>query len=329
MWIIKKHHTVPCIYLSGFVNKIDKLKYRKSLIHMYDRKNWNFHHIPIEDITVIKNYYTIEDMNWEKTDIIEKIIWNEIESKIWKVIKKINNSEKLNTYDEEILLNFISLQKTRTYADIEWRKKTILKLSKFLFMQKYINGWIEEYKNTLNKIWKFNELSEQEIVDNYNYLIKWEYDAEITSNWYIMWKMIESYEITFNYLKNFKYVIFTAPANKNFITSDDPFYMDAPDENRYMWWVWFLTPWVKIFFPISRTRFIMFSHSSNIIMSWKYVKIDNILLKNLNLFTCNNSYRYILWTNKEQLSKLVKLTNITWIWDFKHWISLPWYRNKE
>lgn len=324
---IKRHHTVPCSYLKWFVESINEKDSRKSLIDVYDRKNDEYRKQPLDNTSVITDFYTVENEQWEKIDILEKMLWDEVDSKISKIVEKIDSELFLSEEEENDLFLFIAFQKERTEVDIVWEKKAEEEFRKHIFMMKYLHWGKEELKRTLDKVGV--ELSEDELEEQYNFIVSWEWDAQISNNGYLMKHMLDKVILTYEFLRSFKYVIFKAQNNKSFITSDDPYCMTAPIENRFPGGgVWFATPWLEIHIPLSKKSCLFMTNWDKLKISWFY-PIPDDLLEAYNKRSCANSYRYVLWDSKELLKSLVEWTNSKWLWEFKHKISTPLSRAEK
>lgn len=130
-----KQHTVPCSYLQWFCDKINSRDSRDSKITQYIVKQDKvIPEIKISNCSIIKDFYTFIDKDWNLNYEIENWFWIDIES-INHIIKKINDKIKLNDNELANISVFIWFQSFRTAWSNDW-----IWLNKELFLTQLWEG---------------------------------------------------------------------------------------------------------------------------------------------------------------------------------------------
>lgn len=101
-----RQHTVPESYLKRFAGE-------DGMLHLFDRRTKQFRREKPKQISVIKDYYTVEGEGGSKSYEIERNLAEGIENDIAPVFERLSNGDTLQTDDLAKLHAFMAIQSTR------------------------------------------------------------------------------------------------------------------------------------------------------------------------------------------------------------------------
>src|ERR1700754_2809381 len=103
----RRHHYLPQMYLRGFADEAEQ-------VWVFDRKENTFLHQGILNTAVKKNFYTAVGPDGKKTDAVEQMLANIVESPMKRIIERLDR-KNLNWEGEDraVLALFVALLRTR------------------------------------------------------------------------------------------------------------------------------------------------------------------------------------------------------------------------
>ncbi len=291
-----KQHTVPCSYLRFFWIKD---KWRKTKIYSLFIKFKKIEEIPINKLSIKKDFYTIK-FNWKTTYSIEKYFSDNLENNIPWIIKKLTLNKEITNEEKILFSNFIIFQEMRSI----WRRK-----NHNLFINEIITSIIREYylniKNKEERILFFQkfikkdfyiELSINNIEQIFNSYEKGEsikLDADNLAN---IWMMNIAADI-WKYLLNRKWeIIDITKSNSNFLVSDSPVFIEN--------WFWFWTS-KYIWFPLGSHHALLITNYWDNSIHYSKIEDENFI----NIFNeriIEYSVNFIASRNKKQIINISK-----------------------
>lgn len=312
-----RHHTIPCSYLWGFSNNGD---WRDSMLRVYDIHTQKDRYDKVDNFWWIRNFYTIQDNQWNDIYDIETFLWENIDN-INHIIEKIDVMESLSDEEIEKLALFISFQELRTSNRFDWNNQNQIDIIKMFLRDifyycKTREERAQSLKNTLKAYFPTSDIlgREEETIDSYE---KWE---EIKSNDKVnnIKQMLLFWEKISGWLLSRAWVIVHNDDN-NFIVSDYPIYLEWDWEGPFG--VWFGTA-KTIWFPLSKKSYLMMTYDCKIentkvekqyTIKNVYQNIKDVLDKEnsdkvidwFNYQTCWCANRNIAWNDKDYLLKII------------------------
>lgn len=335
-----KHHTVPVNYLKYFSD--DSSKWRESQVYVYDVKQKKWRYSIVWNLTVEKNFYTLEHDDWTKSYEIEKFLGAYIDT-IPSVISKIDNKEILTEVELIELSYFIVAQELRTQSN---RNQHNDDLSKILKME--LDAIFYNLSNREDRL----ESIKKSCYINHNIVINDEKTKEIYLA-YESWKKIflddkkwsiESMMSLILWMQKYVYgrawvIVHTNDdINMSFVTSDFPLFFSwwitNGLERMYTWW-FATTPEMHI--ALSKKSYLTMYAPHILEEVWLEAK-NAISTKNIYRDTSNQeeidllNYQSAFWTLRQLIGNsekvVLRLAKIIEDWD-KKYIEKYWIFTDE
>jgi hypothetical protein len=285
------------MYLRGFADDDD-------LVWVFDRQNNTYVHQGVLNTAVKKDFYTVAGPDGQKTDAVETMMANAVESPMKRIIERLD--KKKVTWESEahaVLVIFVALLRTRNPAFDRDQNE---------FIEQFHRWWAKATHPSAEATEESLRKYEQETGEDM---------AEVSAQ--EMFEMIrdDQYEIKNPRQNNVKMMmslaldiakalfrldweILSAPKDTSFITCDNPFTVVPPpgfDASEESYGI--LTPGASTVVPLSRKTAILFYGEGKRIRG-AVVRKD--FLRNVNIVVAANSERFVIARDEPLLRSIVR-----------------------
>ena len=293
----KRHHYVPQKYLSYFSDSAN-------LIHVYDRAS-NEYRIQQPINTAVKShYYRVYLKNGEPTDKVEKFI-GEIESNAWPVIEKISKNQTISHLEKQKLALYVEIQKLRVpeyeMETNELKEKLIAKTNKLQYQsvddaQAIINEYESEIPDgetiTADELFEFVHSDRCKI--------------KIPREHSILDMMNRCTDFA-EYFMQMNWTFTTCGSSTQFITSDNPSTLTAPDNQSPFRGYGLLTPGAMKIVALTNSVSLYMGDQGEAMF---YKQIGREWVRQFNYHQAVTSSQYLYSGNKQLLESIVKRTSL-------------------
>jgi transcription-repair coupling factor (superfamily II helicase) len=293
----KRHHYVPQRYLSGFCDV-------PLQIHVYDRVRNEYRQQPVINTAVKKHYYRVKLKSGEFSDNIETLL-SEFEGPTWPVIDKISDGKDISDIDKQKLAMYVALQKLRVpeyeLATNELREKMVKMINKLEFSSvAYAQEQIDKYKH---EIPDNNEIKAEYL---YNFIHNEEYNVEVPRE-HTIDEMLKRCTDFAQYFLQMNWTFAVCSRETQFITSDNPFTLIAPDKQSPYRGCGILTPGAMKVMPLTKSVALCMGDKGEAMF---YKKISRDWVKQFNCHHAVTSSQYLFSGNLALLKSIVKRTGL-------------------
>lgn len=300
-----KQHTVPCSYLQGFTH--DPSKEREALIAVYDvPRDLILPRQKVNQVSIIKDFYTVEDDDGNKVYEVEEFLWQEVEW-ITHIVKQIEEKKQLSEKDASDLAHFIWFQEFRTKYRFERHNEFCTRMSQKIVSMSFANEEIAI--SSLRSTWKKLECSAKEIVE---FVSKHAKDMQVKDQVWWIQNMFNLSKMVWQRLFYSKRQILYS-SEWNFITSDHPMYLLESKWEPSHFGPWLYT--ASIWFPISKHCYLIADRKS--INSYdpedvvenriNYIETDNDTVKLCNYSSCRSISERIFGKDQDSLQDIIDI----------------------
>jgi hypothetical protein len=297
----QRHHYLPQMYLRGFADEDD-------LVWVFDRQNKTYLHQGVINTAVKKDFYTVKGPDGQKTDAVETMMANMVESPMKSIIERLDK-KNLNWEgeDREILALFVALLRTRNLAFDKDQNE---------FTDQFFRWWnkathpspeavdksLRDYEAKTGE--DMTDVSPQELFE----MIRddqFEFKNPRQNN--IKMMMSLSLDIA-KVLFRLNWEILAAPKGMSFITCDNPFTVVPPPHfNSSLEGFGILTPGASTVVPLSRKTAICFYGEGQ---RTRGAVVYKDFLRNTNVVVAANSERFIIAKEEALLRSIVRKGNL-------------------
>jgi len=270
----KRHHYIPRFMLKSFTFESNSTwqydKNKKANKEPISRKN-------IENSALERHLYHIE---------LEKLL-SKLETKIAPILLKIQNKSRLTKEEKVVFCFFISILITRTLSSQNQVNKKFNNFTKPL-IKKYLESNSTYSEEKLDKI--INVLN-----------------IELTQSGQLQ-IMIEGAQ---HYAERFllmDWIILTAPKGSSFIIGDNPFIIYPHPTNIFHSGI--MQKGSYKFIPLHSEFSLIIADEIDYGNELKYLNISKKEIRSINSDILSHSESYAYGKSKEQLEKLIKISNL-------------------
>ncbi len=293
----RRHHYLPQMYLRGFADGAEQ-------VWVFDRKEAKYLHQGILNTAVKKDFYTIIGPDGEKTDEVETMMANIVESPMKAIIERLDKRNLTwEGEDRAILALFVALLRTRNLAFDRDQNELTDQFHRWWTKAKYSS--VEATEESLREYTSetgedMSHVSAQELFD----MIRddqYEINNPRQNNIQMMMSLaLEIAQAVFR----LNWEILSAPKGCPFITCDNPFTVVPPpffDDSLQGYGI--LTPGASTVVPLSSKTAICF-HGEGQRVRGAVVHKD--FLRNTNMVVAANSERFVIARDEPLLRSVVR-----------------------
>jgi hypothetical protein len=302
----KRHHYLPEFYLEKFS--------RNNILFVFDRELNKYRKQTPINTAVEKHYYTLEDGEGKKNTEIETFL-SQIEGKTKPIIEKLEIGENISEKEKGVLSIFVSFLMNRVpdfeKAENDLHKKIIQMMSDMMFCdEKRTKSVMDQYERDTGK--KLG-VSPKVLVD-FHKNVPHEYKIHRNLSLEAMCKT--SFD-TAHYLRQMDWVLFHAPHETSFITTDNPFVLIPPmnytPEYIQEHGIGIVTRGTKKIVPLTQNLcLVMRDHGK----STEHRNINRELVRNINIHISYVADRFVIGRDKALVENMVKTTRLDQ-WKYK------------
>lgn len=302
----KRQHLIPSSYLEWFWVKRNGRETELFIIDL--KENWKIRKDISWNLTIEKDFYTLEWKNWEKDYWIENFFANFVEWDIKRIIFKINNKEDITIEEKLYIARFVVFQemrsKPRRIQDSKWNWDFI-KLS-LDSIYKHLNTEEDRFES-MRKTMMEHEDYDPSLTEFRGWCKKFENNEKILfENKRELLSMIKIAPEIADLLMKRQWIFWHISDDRSFVTSDYPVYLDS----KFTTW-FFSSPWYLnaeyVWIPISRWCYLQMKE----FIGYQYRPIHQDLtdlkyIKGFNFLTSHLSHRWIIWSSQSLLESIWK-----------------------
>lgn len=293
----KRHHYVPQRYLLGFCDAPNQ-------IHVYDRATEEYRQQPPINTAVKSHYYRVHLKSGEPSSSIETLL-SEFESDAWPVIDRISNQEQICDLDKQKLAMYVALQKLRVpeyeLETNELKEKMITMVNKLQYQSvEDAQKVIDEYGHELPDGKEITAEDLYEFVHSDRYGVKIPREHSIDD-------MLRRCTDFAQYFLQMNWTFAVCSEKTQFITSDNPFTLIAPDNQSPHRGYGILTPGAMKVMPLTKTVALCMGDKGEAMF---YKKISRDWVKQFNYHHAVTSSQYLFSGNLALLKSIVKRTDL-------------------
>jgi hypothetical protein len=264
----------------------------------------------VDNVSIIKDFYTIEDEKGNKIYDVEDFLWKEVEW-ISHIVKLIEEKKQLSEDDASKLATFIWFHEFRTKYRFERYNEFHTRISQKLMSMSFANEEVAvtSLKSYERDTWKKLGSSAKEMVEFVSRYIK---DMKVNDQaWWIQSMFSLSKIIRERLFYSKRQVLYST--EWGFITSDHPMYLVSPKDMPAFFGPWLYT--ASIWFPISKHCYLVADFESinsynpeNVIENRiNYTDVDGDVVMLCNYTSCRSISERIFGKDQNSLQDIIHI----------------------
>lgn len=285
------------MYLRGFADEEEQ-------VWVFDRQNKTCLHQGILNTAVKKDFYTVVGPDGEKTDAVERLMADSVESPMRHIIERLDRKNLMwEGEDRAILALFVALLKTRNPAFDRQQNE---------FTEQFHRWWAKATNSSVDVVKESLRRYEQETGEDMSGVSAQEIFEMIRADTYEIKnprqnniKMMMSLAPGIaQALFRLNWEILAAPKGCSFLTCDNPFTVVPPpfsDDPEIGYGI--LTPGASTVVPLSSKTVICFrgdgEHGRGVVARRNF-------LRNINMVVAANSERFVIARDEPLLRSVVR-----------------------
>jgi hypothetical protein len=300
----KRHHYLSQFYLEGFADAA-------GVISLYDRSKREYRRQRAVNTAVETGFYTVSDVDGNKLDDVEKLL-AAIEGEAKPAITALTTPTALISDDQHIAIaHFTAAAFLRSPGRRRSYNEGFEGLTKRLMQfNAAIPGGIESQLEQLRA--EGSEVPEKVTADTIREFVERDaYSIHVPQEHSIK-AMVELLPRIADLLGIMDWVVLHAPANKAFITSDEPFVlMPPPRLANSLYGAGLATTGAMKFFPLTSGMCLGLLDMANGRPSWvKHMPSDAEGVRAININIAANSERFVLSHSEPLLRSVVRASAV-------------------
>ena len=245
----RKHHYLPQFYLEGF--KVEPQKGKKPHIWQIEKEGNQASYCPaIQDTGCIRDFHTIDFKDEEPDHNSVEALLSKIESEHSALVRKIQETRRVEASQVESLSTFISLMRYRVPSCADYIETSLRSVVLDSFKIMYQSGKFGTPPPELQKTFDAKGIDETLRINISNW--------KILSHMFGMGLAPEAISL----LTEYKYHVYSAGEARSFVTSDNPVALYHPNYDKIRpYGVGLAMKGVEITFPLTSDTLIRAAHN--------------------------------------------------------------------